>query len=68
MEQITDIINAGLYTTLTVEKSITVADLLKQLNLTDKYFGVLINGKKADMNIVLKPTDEVVVLPNIAGG
>jgi len=68
MEQINDIINTGVYSTFKVEKPITVSDLLKELNLENKYFGILVNGKKADTDSIIKATDEVVILPNIAGG
>ena len=46
----------------------TVADLLKELNLEDKYFGILVNGKKANPDTKIEPIDEIVVLPHIAGG
>jgi molybdopterin converting factor small subunit len=45
-----------------------VKDLLKELNLEGKYFGILINGKKADENTAINETDEVLILPHIAGG
>ena len=46
----------------------TVADLLKELNLEDKYFGILVNGKKVTPDTKIGKTDEVVILPHIAGG
>ena len=46
----------------------TVADLLKELNLEDKYFGILVNSKKATPETKISPTDVVIVLPHIAGG
>jgi sulfur carrier protein ThiS len=46
----------------------TVNDLLKELNLEGKYFGILVNGKKADEDTIIKENDEVVILPHIAGG
>jgi sulfur carrier protein ThiS len=46
----------------------TVADLLKELNLTDKYFGILVNSKKATPDTKISPTDDIVILPHIAGG
>lgn len=45
-----------------------VRDLLKELNLTNKYFGILVNGKKATEDTVIRETDEIIVLPHIAGG
>jgi len=46
----------------------TVADLLKELDLEDKYFGILVNGKKADPDTTITPTSRIVILPHIAGG
>jgi molybdopterin converting factor small subunit len=46
----------------------TVKDLLAELNLEGKYFGILINGKKADESTKISPSDSVVILPHIAGG
>jgi len=45
-----------------------VKDLLKELNLEGKYFGILINGKKADENTIIHEKDTVTILPHIAGG
>jgi len=45
-----------------------VKELLKELNLEGKYFGILINGKKASEDDIIKETDEIVILPHIAGG
>jgi len=50
------------------EKAMTVADLLKELNLEDKYFGILANGKKVTPDTKISPSDEIVILPHIAGG
>ncbi len=68
MEQIPELIETGVYSTFKVEKPITVGDLLKELNLEDKFFGLLIGGKKVDKSHIIKASDEVVILPNIAGG
>jgi len=46
----------------------TVSDLLKELELEDRYFAVLVNGKKVGPEKVLSPKDEITVLPYIAGG
>ena len=45
-----------------------VKDLLKELNLDGKCFGILVNGKKAVEDTAIKETDEIVILPHIAGG
>lgn len=46
----------------------TVKDLLKELNLEGKYFGILVNGKKALEDTVINQNDGIVILPHIAGG
>ena len=68
MQQIPELVECGIYTSYKAEKQLTVANLLKELNLEDKYFGILINGKKADKSQIIKTSDEVIILPNIAGG
>lgn len=68
MKQISELLEAGIYDTIVPEKTMTVADLLKELNLEDKYFGILVNSKKATPETKISPTDTVVVLPHIAGG
>ncbi len=68
IRQINELLESGIYETFNPDKAMTVADLLKELNLEDKYFGILVNGKKASPDTKISPTDEVVVLPHIAGG
>ncbi len=68
MKETSELLETGLYETYHPEKEMLVRDLLKELNLEGKYFGILINGKKADENTIIKETDEVVILPHIAGG
>ena len=68
MKQITELLETGIYETFVSEKSITVKDLLKELNLEGKYFGILVNGKKANPDIKISPQDKIVILPHIAGG
>ena len=46
----------------------TVKDLLKELNLEGKYFGILVDGKKADPDTVIDGNSEITILPHIAGG
>lgn len=57
-----------IYKTIQVKKKKTVSDLLKELNIKDSFFAILVNGKKADMNQVLVPEDKILVLPKIKGG
>lgn len=68
MKQITELLDTGLYETFTPEKTMTVADLLKELNLEGRYFGILVNGKKATPETKVGKEDEIIVLPHIAGG
>ncbi len=68
MKQISELLETGIYETLTIEKKMTVGDLLKELNLENKYFGILVDGKRAEPNTIITEKSEVVVLPHIAGG
>jgi len=68
MKQISELLETGVYETFTPEKKMTVRDLLKELNLEGKYFGILINGKKATEDTVITEKDKIVILPHIAGG
>jgi len=52
-----------------VEEKKTVAELLKDLGIAkNKYFAVLVNGKKVDTDHVVDESDKIIVLPLIAGG
>ena len=46
----------------------TVGDLLKELNLEGKYFGIIIDGKKASESDVIDKDSSITILPHIAGG
>ena len=45
-----------------------VSDFLKELKLDNKFFAILINGKKASLDTVIKAGESIVLLPKIAGG
>ncbi|MFX0146910.1 MAG: MoaD/ThiS family protein [Candidatus Hodarchaeota archaeon] len=68
IKQLSELLETGIYETFKPEKRTTVRDLLKELNLEGKYFGILVNSKKATEDTVIHETDEVIILPHIAGG
>jgi hypothetical protein len=68
MKQISELLDTGLYETFSPERTMMVSDLLKELNLEGKYFGILVNGKKATPETKIFPESEVIILPHIAGG
>ena len=68
IKQVAELLEVGIYETITTEKTMTVRDLIKELDLEEKYFGILVNGKKADLNTKITPDSKIVVLPHIAGG
>jgi len=68
MKQVSELLETGIYETFTPDRTMTVRDLLKELNLEGKYFGILINGKKATEEQKITAEDEIVILPHIAGG
>ena len=51
-----------------VKEKRTVKDLLHDLNLDDKYFAILVDGKKATLDTIITEGQSIVVLPRIAGG
>ncbi|TFG04119.1 MAG: hypothetical protein EU539_11510 [Promethearchaeota archaeon] len=68
MKQVSELLQTGIYETFTPEKTMTVKDLLVELDLEEKYFGILVNGVKADESTKISPEDSIVILPHIAGG
>ena len=68
MKQTSEILSTGIIETLVPERKMLVKDLLRELNLEGKYFGILINGKKADEDTEITPKDNITILPHIAGG
>ena len=68
MKQTADILETGIIETVIPERKMLVRDLLRELNLEGKYFGILINGKKADEDTEISPKDDITILPHIAGG
>ena len=68
IKQVSELLDTGLYETITPERTMTVADLLQELNLENKYFGILVDGKKASPDTVINEQSEIVILPHIAGG
>jgi sulfur carrier protein ThiS len=68
MRQTSEILETGIIETIVPERNMLVKDLLRELNLEGKYFGILINGKKADEDTEITPKDDITILPHIAGG
>ena len=68
MRQTSEILSTGIIETIVPERKMLVKDLLRELNLEGKYFGILINGKKADEDTEITSKDNITILPHIAGG
>lgn len=68
MKQTSEILSTGIIETFVPDRKMLVKDLLRELNLEGKYFGILINGKKADEDTEITPEDNITILPHIAGG
>jgi sulfur carrier protein ThiS len=68
MKQVSELLETGIYETFTPDRTMTVRALLKELNLEGKYFGILVDGKKATEDTVIHEQSEIVILPHIAGG
>jgi len=68
IRQIADLLETGIVETITPEREMTVGDLLKELNLEGKYFGILVNGEKANESTIIDKNSSITILPHIAGG
>jgi len=68
IKQIAELLDTGLYETFTPDREMLVSDLLKELNLEGKFFGILVDGKKADPETRINVNSEIIILPHIAGG
>ena len=68
IRQIADLLETGIVETITPEREMSVGDLLKELNLEGKYFGILVDGKKANEETVINKDSSITILPHIAGG
>ena len=68
IKQIADLLETGFIENITPERKMLVSDLLKELNLEGKYFGILVDGKKADEDTVIDKDSSITILPHIAGG
>jgi len=58
------LLDTGLYETFTPDRTMKVSDLLEELNLENKYFGILVDGKKARPETTINEKSEVVILPH----
>lgn len=51
-----------------ITKKTTVRELLIKNHLEKAYFVVIVDGKKAELNDIIKEGQEIIVLPKITGG
>jgi sulfur carrier protein ThiS len=68
LKQIADLLETGIIENYTPKRKMLVKDLLKELNLEGKYFGILIDGKKASEDTIIDEKSDIIILPHIAGG
>ena len=68
MDQCAELLETGLYQTFSPVKETTIRQILEDLKLEEKFFGLLLNGKRVDLDTPVEVGDKVVILPHIAGG
>ena len=68
LENIVEMETIGTLKTFTNKTERKVSALLNKLKLNDKYFAILIDGKKAKLTDVIKEGSSIILLPKIAGG
>jgi molybdopterin converting factor small subunit len=68
LEQIERLTETSSMTKYMVKTVFTVREVLEKLDLEQKYFAVLVNGRKAGLDEQIKEGSEIIILPKIAGG
>ncbi|UYP44929.1 hypothetical protein NEF87_001214 [Candidatus Lokiarchaeum ossiferum] len=68
MQSLQEISTTGTLKTYRVNTTRNVADLLKELKLESKFFAILADGKKVDLDDKIEEGSEITILPKIAGG
>jgi molybdopterin converting factor small subunit len=68
LEQIERLTETSSMTKYMVKTAFTVRQVLEKLDLEQKYFAVLVNGRKAGLDEQIKEGSEIIILPKIAGG
>lgn len=68
LEQIERLTETSSMTKYMVKTAFTVREVLEKLDLEQKYFAVLVNGRKAGLDEQIKEGSEIIILPKIAGG
>lgn len=46
----------------------SVKDILTELGFEERYFAVLVNGRKASLHDIVDQGAEILILPKLAGG
>lgn len=57
-----------LYKQITIQEEKTVKQVLEELNLDLSYFAILVNGKSAALETIVRKDDKVIIIPQIKGG
>jgi sulfur carrier protein ThiS len=52
--------------TYRIIERITVGSILAELKLEDKFFVILVNGRKSELAFNVEPGDEILILPKMA--
>ncbi len=68
MQFLDEISTTGSLKTYRVRESRTVADLLSDIGLESKFFAILVDGKRVDIDFNVDEGQEITILPKIAGG
>lgn len=68
MQFVDEVSTTGSLKTYRVKESITIADILAELGLKSKFFAILVDGKKVDIDFNVSADSEITILPKIAGG
>jgi sulfur carrier protein ThiS len=68
MEHLQELAQTGSLKSYRVTTRKTVRDLLKELKLESKFFAILVDGHRAELDAEISEGSEITILPKIAGG
>lgn len=68
MEHLEEVMVSNSIASYKVKHAKTIRDILHELKLDNKYFAVLVNGQRKNLDESVLPDSTIVILPKIAGG
>ena len=68
MSEFTELLESNTINHYIPKRKMTVRDLLQELDLEEKCYSLLVDGKKANEDTIITMISKVIILPNLSGG